>query len=162
MKKLITVIAIAAAAVAGCKQIRVEKIERTPISDGTNGVIVVESVTHGEYYAYGIENNLEGLNIEYTPTSGVKVAINRVSYDMSKQHAKIVDASLSGAATLAGKIGAAIATAGGSAGADAIIGAVSKFVKRGGDVSKATVDCSSGNCVFTDGEISECIDCEYK
>ena len=77
MKKLI-IAACAAIAVIGCKSIQVEKIERTPVQDGTNGVVVVESVVHGKYYAYGLENNLEGLNIEYSPTSGVKVAINKV------------------------------------------------------------------------------------
>ena len=155
MKKIMILAALAAVAIIGCKSIQVEKIERTPVQDGTNGVIIVENVTHGKYYAYGIENNLEGLNIEYSPTSGVKVAINKVSYDMSKQHQLIVKESLDGAATLATKIGEAIATAGGSAGADAVYGYVKQFIAEGGDPSKATVTVTDGNITCTDGSCSE-------
>lgn len=154
MKNLMIIAAVAAVAIAGCKSIQVEKIERTPVQDGTNGVIIVESVTHGKYYAYGLENNLEGLNIEYSPTSGVKVAINKVSYDMSKQHAEIVDKSLSGAAKLAAEIGSAIATAGGKQSADAITAMVKKFVANGGDPAKAKVTCSDGSCTVTDGSVT--------
>lgn len=151
--KRIALITMTAIAFCGCKSIRVERIERTPVQNGTNGVIVVESVTHGEYYAYGIENNLEGLSIEYAPTTGVKVAISKVAYDMSSKHAEIVDKSLTGAATLAAKIGAAIATAGGSAGAEAVASMVQKFVAKGGDVTKAAVSCADGSCTITDGSV---------
>ena len=64
---------------------------------------------------------------------------------------KVVSASLSGAAELATKIGAAIATAGGTACADSISGLVAKFVNAGGDASKASVSCKDGSCTITDG-----------
>ena len=64
---------------------------------------------------------------------------------------KVVSASLSGAAELATKIGAAIATAGGTACADSISGLVAKFVKAGGDTAKASVSCKDGSCTITDG-----------
>lgn len=154
MKNLAILAALAATAITGCKSIQVEKIERVPVQDGTNGVIIVESVTHGKYYAYGIENNLEGLAIEYSPTTGVKVAINKVSYDMSKEHAAIVDKSLAGLADLAEKVGKAIAVAGGKGNADAINRLVKKFIDAGGDASKAKVDCTDGSCTITDGSLS--------
>lgn len=154
MKKLMIIAAVAAIAVAGCKSIKFSKTERTPYVVGTNVVAVTERAVEGSYYAYGLENNLEGLEVSAAPTNGIRVAINRVSYDMSKQHAEIVDKSLSGAAELAGKIGAAIATAGGSASADAIASMVKKFVSAGGDASNATVKCTDGSCTISDGSVS--------
>lgn len=154
MKKLIVLLG-AATAICGCKSIKLEKVERKPMADGT----VVENLVRGEYYAYGLQNNLEGLDIVYSPTTGVRVAINKVSYDMSEKHAEIVDKSLSGAADLAAKVGAAIATAGGSVGADAIAGAVKRFVSNGGDASKAKVSVTDGKLTCTDGACYEVIDC---
>ena len=75
---------------------------------------------------------------------------------------KVVDSSLKGAAELAAKIGAAIATSGGSAGADAIYGYVKQFLAKGGDPSKATVTVTDGNLTCTDGSCTvtgDCADC---
>ena len=154
MKKIMLTVTFGLALV-GCKSIKLEKIERTPTADG----VIVENAIRGEYYAYGLQNNLEGLEIDYSPTSGVHVAINRVSYDMSSQHAEIVDKSLTGAAELAAKIGAAIATGGGSAGADAVYGYVKQFIEKGGDPSKAKVTISDGTLTCTDGSCSESWSC---
>lgn len=79
---------------AGCKSIEFERI---------NG----ENIVRGSYYAYGIENNLEGLEIIASPTNGVTVRINRSTMDMSDKHEKIVDAS---GKTLGTAVGAAAAT----------------------------------------------------
>lgn len=151
MKKCIIVICASAVVIAGCKSIKFAKTERTPYVVGTNVVAVTERAVEGSYYAYGLENNLEGLEVSASPTNGIAVKINRVSYDMSKQHAYIVDKSLSGAAELAGKIGAAIATAGGSATGDVIAGYVKQFIDKGGDISKATVTVSDDKVTCTDG-----------
>lgn len=152
MNKAMVVVAVLAAAV-GCKSIKFERIERTPVEGATNVVAMTERIVRGTYYAYGLENNLEGLEVTSSPSNGVSVKINRVTYDMSKEHAKLVDASLSGVASVVAKVGAAIATAGGSAGADAIAGLVNEFVKKGGDVSKAAVECKDGSCSLTDGVV---------
>lgn len=74
--------------------------------------------------------------------------------------AKVVTASLSGAAELTSKIVAAIATAGGTSCADAVSGLVAKFIKAGGKVEKASVECTDGVCTITDGETT-CSDCFY-
>lgn len=144
---------IASIVMTGCKSIKFEKIEHTPSIVGTNVVATSVKEVRGEYYAYGIENNLEGLNITASPTSGVTVAISRVSYDMSKQHGEIVDKSLSGAANLAAKIGAAIASCGASPSADAVSALVARFVAAGGNPEKATVECADGSCTISDGEV---------
>lgn len=165
MKKLILMscaVAACGAVLTGCKQIRFEKIERDPSIVGTNVIATTEKIVRGEYYAYGLENNLEGLEVSANKTEGVKVKIERVSYDMSKQHAEIVDKSLSGAANLAAKIGAAIASCGAAPSADAVAALVEKFTAAGGNPDKATVECKDGSCSISDGNITctdgSCID----
>lgn len=76
--------------------------------------------------------------------------------------ALVVEKALTGAADLAAKIGAAIATSGGSVGVEAITATVRKFIARGGDVSKASVSVSDGVLTCTDGTCTECIECAYK
>ena len=45
-------------------------------------------------------------------------------------------------------------------GAKALASTISKFIKNGGDASKATVTCANGNCTISDGTVSEvCEDC---
>ena len=61
---------------------------------------------------------------------------------------------LKGAAELAAKIGAAIASSGGSVGAETIAGWVKNYIAAGGDVNKATVTCAGGNCSFSDGSVT--------
>ena len=63
-------------------------------------------------------------------------------------------------ATLATKIGAAIATAGGTAAADGGSGLVAKYMDAGGNVEAANVSCKDGVCTITDG-CTTCSDCCY-
>ena len=84
----------------------------------------------------------------------------------SEELAKTIDVSFKGAAELAAKVGAAIATSGGSVAGEAasakLRAAIAKFVQKGGNASKATVTCQGGNCTFTDGTVTEtCTDCLY-
>jgi len=82
----------------------------------------------------------------------------------SEELNKLVDTSLRGAAELAAKVGAAIATSGGSVAGDAAYQAlrntISKYITRGGDASKAKITCENGNCTISDGTVTEtCTDC---
>lgn len=61
------------------------------------------------------------------------------------------DTMFKGAANLATKVGAAIATAGGTAAADSVSGLVSRFVSAGGDIENASVTCKDGSCTISDG-----------
>ena len=152
MKNIISIgLAAAAFAIVGCKSIKFEKIEKTPMLSGTNVVAVQERAMRGTYYAYGIENSVEGLEVSASQTNGIAVKINKVDYDVSAKHKAIIKAALDGASTLAAKIGAAVATAGGSACADSISGLIAKFISAGGDASKASVSCKDGSCTITDG-----------
>lgn len=82
----------------------------------------------------------------------------------SEELAKVIDVSLKGAAELAAKVGAAIATSGGSvageAGASLLKAAIAKYVSKGGSAEKAQITCAGGNCTITDGTITEtCTNC---
>jgi hypothetical protein len=94
----------------------------------------------------------------------IDFTLSNYSAKPSEELAKVIDVSLRGAAELAAKVGAAIATSGGSVAGEAGMAllkkAVERYVTKGGDVSKATVTCTGGNCTITDGTITEtCTDC---
>ena len=107
-------------------------------------------------------------------TAGAGVSFSMNGYEGGADASNLVnlvEASFKGAAELTAKVGAAIATSGGSiaaeGGAKALAAAISKFIKNGGDASKATVTCADGNCTISDGTISEvcedcCVDCQPK
>lgn len=122
-KVILTLLGIGTAMVvlAGCKSIKFEKIERTPIMDGTNLVCVCENEIRGSYFTYGLENNLEGLDFSFSPTNGVSLAINKAGSDMSEKHEKIIEASGSAAGKVAGvAVGAALGTSAAGTTADAV------------------------------------------
>ena len=84
----------------------------------------------------------------------------------SEELAKTIDVSLKGAAELASRIGAAIATSGASVAGEQgyvlIRNAIAKYIKKGGDVKNVKVECKDGNCTFTDGTVTEtCTDCLF-
>ena len=106
-----------------------------------------------------------------TATLGIRkdeidFSMQNYSSKPSEELAKTIDVSLKGAAELAAKVGAAIATSGGSVAGEAayakLRAAIAKFVQKGGNASKAAVTCKDGSCTFTDGTVTEtCTDCLY-
>lgn len=101
--------------------------------------------------------SLQGLDIAVTTNGTVRLALADYHRDLSTNAVALTHVALDGAANLAAKVGAAIATSGGSAGADAIAAMVKRFVAAGGDASKAFVTCSDGSCTITDGATT-CVD----
>ena len=92
--------------------------------------------------------------------------MNGYKAEPSEELNKLVETSLKGAAELAAKVGAAIATSGGSVAGDAaytaLRNAISKYISKGGDASKAKITCENGNCTISDGTVTEtCTDCIY-
>ena len=82
----------------------------------------------------------------------------------SEELAKTIDVSLKGAAELASRVGAAIATSGasvaGEQGYALIRNSIAKYIKKGGDVKNVKVECKDGSCTLTDGTVTEtCTDC---
>lgn len=106
-----------------------------------------------------------------TATLGIRkdeidFSMQNYSSKPSEELAKTIDVSLKGAAELAAKVGAAIATSGGSVAGEAayakLRSAIAKFVQKGGNATKAKITCEGGSCTFTDGSVTEtCTDCLY-
>lgn len=169
MKKLTTVAAIAACSIfAGCRVVEVENNGEGVLTDKDGRPLLADgkpilyskgwSVYHNQHWMI---TGFDALNAWIRPDD-IGVNLNGYKGEPSAELRLLVETSLKGAAELAAKIGAAIATSGGSAGADAIIGWVRNFVKAGGDPSKATIKCENGSCTFTDGNVT-CTDgsCTY-
>ena len=179
MKKLIEITTLAAlcAIAAGCKSVTVTRhpatLAKIATADGGEKVatdskgapIVLDGGWEVEYFQHGNWQKFDAMSA----TAGAGVSFSLNGYEGGTDYsnlAKLVEVSFAGAAELTAKIGAAIATSGGSiaaeGGAKALAAAISKFIKNGGDASKATVTCANGNCTITDGTVSEvCEDCVY-
>ena len=148
--KNIIIIGLAAAALAGCRSVTVRNYGQEVVD--VNGVQTVISkgwyVSHWQHWMITRADNISASIKPEEITFGLAGLDEKSDGDGL---AKVVTASLSGAAELATKIGAAIATAGGTACADSVSGLVAKFVKAGGQVEKASVSCNDGSCTITDG-----------
>ena len=94
----------------------------------------------------------------------IAFSMNGYKAEPSEELNKVIETAFKGAAELAAKVGAAIATSGGSVAGEAaysaLKNAISKYISNGGDASKATVTCEGGNCTISDGTITEtCTNC---
>lgn len=167
---LIVGAAIAGALIGGCKSIEVNKRPQTALTwTDTNGVVrlvldnankpvILDGGWEVDYFQHWMWTKLDTLNA--TAGTGVTLSLNGYESGVDSNLVALVRTSFDGAALLAAKIGAAIATSGGSAAADGVAALVRKFVSNGGDVSKATVSCANGACTVTDGTVCEsCTDC---
>lgn len=173
MKKAILFAALAAT-FAGCLSITVEDYGYEVVKDSAGTPLVdkegkVQTIHKGQrwsYFKHWIEQMCEEFSFSRKPGDQIDFAAKNYKDQVSPELNKLVETSFKGAAELAAKIGAAIATAGGSAGVEGVAAMVRQFVQRGGDVSKATVSCANGACTITDGSVSEsctsCFDCEAK
>ena len=176
MKKLMMIaLAACAAVITGCIAVEVKDYGYEVVRDAdgkplvdTNGV--VQTVHKGQRWHYNknmVEQTLDDLSFTRKPGDTITLNLKNYQDQVSPELNKIVETSFKGAAELAAKIGAAIATSGGSvageAGTALLKKAIAKYISKGGDVSKATVTCKDGNCTISDGAITEtctnCIDC---
>ena len=94
----------------------------------------------------------------------IDFAMNGYKSEPSEELNKVIETAFKGAAELAAKVGAAIATSGGSVAGEAayaaLRNAIAKYITKGGSVANATVTCKDGNCTITDGRVTEtCTDC---
>lgn len=167
MKRLkIASVAIAAAIgmAAGCRSVEVENYGQDYVKDADGNPILVDGkpVMYGkgwsvDHFQHWMMTDADAITANVRPQE-IDFALNGLkSKPDSDGLANVVDKSLTGAATLAAKIGAAIATGGGSIGAEAIVNYVKGFMKAGGDADKATFDLSDGHVTITDGNIT-CVD----
>ena len=163
------------AALCGCLAIEVEDYGDEVVRDSagnpvcdTNGV--VQTVRKGQRWHYNknmVEQSAEEVDFTRKPGDDIHFTAKNYRDIISAELNKIVDTSFKGASELAAKIGAAIATSGGSvageAGSAAIKTAISKYLAKGGSAEKATVECKDGSCTISDGSVTEvCENCVEK
>ena len=159
----ITIIAVAAlAACAGCNTTR---IGADPVALGTRTTTVyidgdtnrVASVTVSTDHAFAwwansyrnlMDTQIADMAFQYGEASAsVKGYGNTVNVEAVKACADAVS-------DVTAKVCAAIVSHGGTTVSSAVSSLVARFVKAGGDASKATVSCDGGNCTITDGTIT--------
>ena len=171
----IIVFALTVAFFAGCRAITVENYGDDVVKDADGKPVTLADgkaqtvkkgwrVHHNQHWMVTDVDSMEAT---------VDEQAGKIDFKLGKTHAepsqelnKLVDTSIKGAAELAAKVGAAIATSGGSvageAGAALLKNAISDFIAKGGDAAKATVECADGSCTISDGVVSEvcenCID----
>ena len=160
-----TIAAIAAITIfAGCRVVEVENKGEEVARDGDGQPVLLKdgsiqtvkkgwSVYHNQHWMWTQADSI---------TAGIKkeevnFAMNGLNTAPSSNLVALVDTSLTGAANLAAKVGAAIASSGGTTAAEAVAGWVSKFIAAGGNADKATVSCKDGSCTITDGNVT-CVD----
>jgi len=165
MKRLMMFAALAAV-LAGCRAVTVENFGEEIARDADNKPVTladgkIQTVKKGwkvHHNQHWMATDVDTMEAHIKPED-ISFSVGKISTKPSEELAKLVDVSLKGAAELAAKIGAAIATGGGSvageAGYTALRNAISNFIGKGGDASKATVTCEGGNCTISDGTVSE-------
>ena len=173
MKKLILFAALAAT-FAGCLSITVEDYGYEVVEDSAGTPLVdkegkVQTIHKGQrwsYFKHWIEQMCEEFSFSRKPGDQIDFAAKNYKDQVSPELNKLVETSFKGAAELAAKIGAAIATCGATAAGEAGMSAISKsiasYVAKGGNVANAKITCDGGNCTITDGTVTEtCEDCYY-
>ena len=173
MKK--TLIITIAAALSGCMSITVEDYGYEVVK-GANGAPLVandgtvQKIYKGQrwsYFKHWVNTMCEKFDFSRKPGDEIALSASNYQDEVSAELNKLVETSFKGAAELAAKVGAAIATYGavtaGEAGVSALSKAISSYVAKGGNVANAKINCEGGNCTITDGSITEtCTDCITK
>ena len=162
MNRSMMITAACAAVLAGCRMVEVvnrgEEVVRDAdgrpvmLPDGTVQTVKRGwSVYHNQHWMVTEADSLTA----HVEAGKIDFALNGLSArpDGTNLNALVVG-SLEGAANLAAKVGAAVATSGGSTGAEAVAAWVKSFVAAGGDPAKATVSCADGSCTITDGSVT--------
>lgn len=176
MKKLMTIALAACVAVfTGCVSMEVDDYGYEVVRDADGKPLVdangtVQTVHKGQKWDYNknmVDQTLDDLAFTRKPGDTITLNLRNYRDNVSPELNKVVETSFKGAAELAAKVGAAIATSGGSVAGEAayaaLRNAIAKYISKGGDVSKATVTCKDGSCTISDGTVTEvCEDCIAK
>ena len=171
----ITITAALAAILTGCKSVTVTRhpatLAKVATADGGEKVatdskgapIVLDGGWEVEYFQHWNWQKFDAMSA--TAGAGVSFCMNGYEGGADASNlVNLVEVSFRGAAELAAKVGAAIATYGattaGEAGMSALSKAIGSYVAKGGDVANAAIKCEGGNCTITDGTITEtCTNC---
>ena len=174
MKKLFinSLFAALALAIAGCVALEVKDYGDEVVRDEAGKPLVdsngaVQKIHKGQRWHYNknmVDQTID--DVEFTRRQGDEIALKLKNYKdtVSPELNKVVETSFKGAAELAAKVGAAIATSGGSVAGEAAFSAlkttISKYISKGGSAEKAKITCEGGNCTISDGTVTEtCTNC---
>ena len=174
MKLLVKICALAAiAAVTGCTSTSAEwggervvfGADGAPLVDKDGVVQKVKEPVRLSSWRHWMDTHVDTAQLDVEKEK-IAFTMNGYKATPSEELTKLVDTSLRGAAELAAKVGAAIATSGGSVAGDAayqaLRSAITKYITKGGDASKAKITCENGSCTISDGTVTEtCTDCIY-
>ena len=159
----------------GCTALKVTDYGHEVVRDSDGKPLVdkdgkVQTVHKGQRWHYNknmVDQSLDDL--EFTRKQGDVIGLKLRNYKdaVSPELNKVIETSFKGAAELAAKVGAAIATSGGSVAGEAaysaLRSAIAKYISKGGSAEKAKITCEGGNCTITDGTVTEtCTDCIAK
>lgn len=173
MRKLMTMIALAAcaAAMTGCTSTSAEwggenvvcGADGAPLVDKDGVVQKVKQPVRLKSLRHWNDTHIDVAKLLVTRDQ-IDFAMNGYKSEPSEEFNKMVESAFKGAAELAAKIGAAVATSGGSVAGEAAYSAlrntIAKYISRGGSAKNATVTCKDGTCSITDGTVTEtCTDC---
>lgn len=175
MKKLmLPFVALFVAILAGCRAVTVENYGEEIARDADGKPVTlsdgqIQTVKKGwkvHHNQHWMTTTADSIHAEVKPQE-IAFDLNNLNTKPSEELTKLVDTSLKGASELAAKVGAAIATSGGSVAGDAataaIKTAIQNYLAKGGSADAATVTCADGSCTITDGTVSEtCTDCIAK
>lgn len=164
-KPLAIVLLGAAALVAGCKSIEVEKRAQTLAFDKNGETVrtaagepvILDGGWKVDYFQHWNTQKFDSLTAK---AGQAELAINKYESAADTNLVALVDVSAKGAALLAERVAAAIASSGGSTAASSISAAVQKYISSGGDLSKTAIKCEDGTCTITDGTVTECLNCK--
>ncbi len=174
MKKLMMLMlaACAAAMMTGCVAIEVEDYGDEVVKDASGNPVcasngVVQTVHKGQRWHLNknmVDQAYESVEFERQLQNVIKLRVANYKDAVSPELNKLVDTSFKGAAELAAKVGAAIASSGGSVAGEAAYSALEQKIKsylaKGGSAEKATVTCNGKDCTISDGTVEEvCEDC---
>ena len=156
----------------GCVAIEVEDYGDEVVKDASGNPVcasngVVQTVHKGQRWHLNknmVDQAYESVEFERQLQNVIKLRVANYKDAVSPELNKLVDTSVKGAAELAAKVGAAIASSGGSVAGEAAYSALEQKIKsylaKGGSAEKATVTCEGGSCTISDGVVSEtCEDC---
>lgn len=164
MKKL-NIILLASAICSGCRVVEVDNRGERVVTDADGKPVIVEGRAQTVNLGWNVYHNSHWMSTQAdTLTASVKggeiaFSLNGLNSEPSTNLIALVDVSLKGVALLAERVGAAVASSGGSVAKDAVAGALSRYLSKGGKVDGASVSCADGRCTITDGAVSECLDC---
>ena len=137
-----------------------------PLVDKDGVVQKVKEPVKLSSWRHWIDTHVDTAKLDVSKEA-IAFSMNGYKAEPSEELNKVIETSFKGASELAAKIGAAIATSGGSVAGEAgfalLKNAITKYITRGGDASKAKITCENGNCTISDGTITEtCTDCLAK